>query len=116
MFFQWKFPGLWVNFLVLLSHIPYKTSEELPLGCLFDVFTGLRLSIPTFCISGYDDKYRVSQKLPKKGNTTLLISSSNYAKRHINVCSGDDLCSPVLAIFLKHPVMKVGFDVRIFVV
>ena len=24
----------------------------------------------------------------KMGNTTLLISSSNYAKRHINVCSG----------------------------
>ena len=23
-FFQWNFPGLWVNFLVLLSHIPYK--------------------------------------------------------------------------------------------
>ena len=47
-FFSGIFPGLWVNFLVLLSHIPYKKSEELPLACLFDVFTGLWLSTPTF--------------------------------------------------------------------
>ena len=33
-----------------------------------------------------------SQKLLKMGNTTLLISSSNNAKRRINVCSGGDLC------------------------
>ena len=37
------FPGLCVNFLVLLSHIPYKKSEELPLARLFDVFTWLCL-------------------------------------------------------------------------
>ena len=53
-FFNGIFTGLWVNFLVLLSHIPYKQSEELPMGCLFDVFTGLWLSTPTFCIKGYD--------------------------------------------------------------
>ena len=29
------FPGLWVNFLVLISHIPFKKSEELPLACLY---------------------------------------------------------------------------------
>ena len=29
------FPGIWVNFLVLLSHIPYKKYEELPLACLY---------------------------------------------------------------------------------
>ena len=28
------FPDLWVNYLVLLTHIPYKKSEELPLACL----------------------------------------------------------------------------------
>ena len=39
-FFIEIFPGLWVNFLVLLSHIPYQKSEELPLACLFEVFTG----------------------------------------------------------------------------
>ena len=48
------FPGLWVNFLVLLSHIPYKESEELPLACLFEAFTGLWLSTSTFCIKDYD--------------------------------------------------------------
>ena len=42
------------QFLVLLSHIPYKKSEELPLACLFEVSTGLWLSTPTFCIKGYD--------------------------------------------------------------
>ena len=45
---------LWVNVLVLLSHIPYKKSEELPLACLFEVLTGLWLSTPTFCKKGND--------------------------------------------------------------
>ena len=50
----------------------------------------------------------------KMGNTALLISSSNYTKRHINVCSGGDLCSPFLAIFpYETPCVKIGFDVRI---
>ena len=38
--FNGIFPGLWVNFFVLLSHIPYKKSEELPLPCLFDFSLG----------------------------------------------------------------------------
>ena len=44
------FPGLWVNYLVLLSHIPYKKSEEgvTPGLFIFEVFTGLWLSTPTF--------------------------------------------------------------------
>ena len=33
------FPGIWVNFLVLLSHIPYKKSKELPLACLYLKFS-----------------------------------------------------------------------------
>ena len=32
----------------------YKKSEELPLACLLEVFTGLWLSTPTFCIKSYD--------------------------------------------------------------
>ena len=40
--------------MVLLSHIPYKKSEELPLAGLFEVFTGLWLSTPTLCIKSYD--------------------------------------------------------------
>ena len=33
------FAGLWVNVLVLLSQIPYKNSEELPLACLYLKFS-----------------------------------------------------------------------------
>ena len=38
-FSQWNFPDLWVNFLVLLSHVPYKKSEEFPLACLYLKFS-----------------------------------------------------------------------------
>ena len=48
MFSEMNFSWSMGHFLVLLSHIPHKKSEELPLGCLFDVFTGLWLSTPTF--------------------------------------------------------------------
>ena len=65
------------------------------------------------CIGFISDKYRVSQKLLNNGNATLLISSSNYAKHHINVCSGGDLCSPFISNFSETPCVKVGFDVRI---
>ena len=65
------------------------------------------------CIGFISDKYRASQKLLTMGNTTLLISSSNYAKHHINVCSGGDLCSPFISNFSETPCVKVGFDVRI---
>ena len=50
------------------------------------------------------------------GNTALLISSSNYAKRHINVCIGGDLCSSFFSNFSEAPCMKIGFDVRISLV
>ena len=54
------------------------------------------------------------------GNSTragiLWNQSSNYAKRHINVCSGDDLCSPFFNIIFETPCMKVGLDVRISLV
>ena len=49
-FFNGIFSGLWVNFLVLLSHIPYKKSGELPLACLFEVSTGLWLFKSTSCM------------------------------------------------------------------
>ena len=35
-----------------------QKSEELPLACLFEVFTGLWLSTPTFCIKDYDSVKR----------------------------------------------------------
>ena len=53
----------------------------------------------------------------KMGNTTSLISSSNYAKRlakrHIDVCSGGDLCCPFFSNFSETPCVKIGFHVRI---
>ena len=33
-------------------------------------------------------------------------------KRHINVCTGGDLCSPFFSNFSETPCMKVGFDVK----
>ena len=65
------------------------------------------------CIGFISNKYRVSQKLLNNGNITLLITSSNYAKHLINVCSGGDLCSPFISYFSETPCVKVGFDVRI---
>ena len=63
------------------------------------------------CISFISDKYRVCiQELLKMGNTTLLISSSNYAKRHINVYPGGDLCSPFFSNFSETPCVKIGFE------
>ena len=70
------FAGLWVNFLVLLSHIPYKNSEELPLACLYLNFHLVMIIHTYFCTKDYDyvkcffplirfisDKYRVSQNI-----------------------------------------------------
>ena len=37
-FSQWNFPGVG-QFFILLSHIPYKKSEELPLACLYLKFS-----------------------------------------------------------------------------
>ena len=34
-------------------------------------------------------------------------------KRHLNVCTGGDLCSPFFSNFPETPCMKVSFDVRI---
>ena len=126
MYFSWKFPDLWVNFLVLLSHIPYKKSEELSLACLFEVFTGLWLSTPTFCIKGYDYvKHFVHvlvssmintwclKKISKRWGTLNCWFPVQSTLNTIYVCSGVNLCSPFLAIVLNWPCMKVGFDVRI---
>ena len=58
MFSRWNFSWSMGQFFVLLSHIPYKKSEEFALACLFEVFTGLWLSIPTFCIKSYHNVER----------------------------------------------------------
>ena len=93
-FFSMKFFLVYGSiFLVLLSHIPYKKSEELPLACLYLKFS-LGHGYPhLLCTKGYDYVKRFvrvlvslvtntgcPKKLLKMGNTALLISSSNYAK------------------------------------
>ena len=45
-----------------------------------------------------------SKNCQRMGDTTLLISNSNYPKLHINVCSGGDLCFPFFSNFLRHAV------------
>ena len=52
----------------------------------------------------------------KMGNTTLLASSSIYAKRDINVCSGGNLCFQFFSNFSETPCMTVGFDIKISLV
>ena len=44
------------------------------------------------------------------------MESSNHAKRHINVCSGGDLCSSFFNNFSKTHCIEVGVDVRISLV
>ena len=114
------FSGLWVNYLVLLSHIPYKKSEELPLACLY-----LKFSL------GYGYSHLLLYKrlwlqyvkrfvcvlvllvintgcpknLLKMGNTALQLSSSNYAKTPYKCVHKRRFVFLVFsATFLKHPV------------
>ena len=84
-----------------------QKSEELPLACSFEVFTGLWLSTPTFCIKSYDYvkhfvRVLVSlvintwclRKFLKNGEHRVVDIQLIYAKRHINACAGGDLYSP----------------------
>ena len=84
MFSQWNFASSIGQFFGSAVTYTLQKSEELPLASLFEVFTGLWLSIPTFCIKDYNyvkrfihvlcigfisDKYRVSQKIAKRWGT-----------------------------------------------
>ena len=77
------------------------------------------------CIKGYDYVKRFvrvlvllvintgcPKKLLKNGEHCIVDFQMN-AKRHTNVCSGGDLCSPFYSNFSETPCIKVGFDVRI---
>ena len=78
---------------------------------------GQPLGIPSNNCPG--DRDLTFESCPGAGNSTragILWNCSNYVKRHINVCSGRDLCSPFLTIFLRRPCMKVGLKVRISLV
>ena len=81
-----------------------------------------------FCTKGYDYVKRFVRVLVllvintgcpkkiavKKGNTALLISSSNYAKTPYKCVHKRRFVFPVFSNFSETPCMKVGFDVRIF--
>ena len=54
-----------------------KKSEELPLACLFEVFTGLCLSTPTFCIKSYDHVKLFVRVL------VLLVINTGYLKKFL---------------------------------
>ena len=53
-FSQWNFASSVGQFFGSAVTYTLQKSEELPLACLFEVFTGLWLSTPTFCIKDYD--------------------------------------------------------------
>ena len=53
-FFQYNFSWSMSQFFGSTVTHTLQKSEELPLACLFEVFTGLWLSTPTFCIKNYD--------------------------------------------------------------
>ena len=53
-FSQWNFASSIGQFFGFAVTCTLQKSEELPLACLFEVFTGLWLSTPTFCIKDYD--------------------------------------------------------------
>ena len=56
----------------------------------------------------------MSQKLLKIGEHYTVDSNSNYAKRHINVCLGGDLCSPFFSNFSEILFVKISFNVNDF--
>ena len=102
LFSQWNFASSIGQFFGSAVTYTSQKSEEFPLAFLFEVFIGLWLSTPTFCIKDYDYvKHFVRvvvllgclKNLLKMGNTTLLISSSNYAKSQLNVCQ-EAICVP----------------------
>ena len=53
-FSQWNFASSIGQFFGSAVTYTLQTAEELPLACLFEVFTGLWLSTHTFCIKDYD--------------------------------------------------------------
>ena len=69
--------GQFFGSTVPLSHIPYKKSVELPLTCLFEVFTGLWLSTPAFCIKSYDYVKHIFRVL------VLLVINTGCVKKFL---------------------------------
>ena len=60
-----------------VTHTLQKKSEGLSLACLFEVFTGLWLSTPTFCIKSHDNVKHFVCVL------VLLVINTGYRKRFL---------------------------------
>ena len=130
-FFQWNFScSMFQFFGSAITHTLQKIWGVAPGLFIFEVFTGLWLSTPIFCIKrlwlcqtfcpciGFiSEKYMVSQNNAKKwGTLHCWFPVQTMLKRLINVCTGVNLCSPFFSTFSETPCMKVGFDVRISIV
>ena len=83
----------------MIIHTYFCTKDYGYVKCFFRVF--VLLVINTGC----------PKILLKMGNIAFPIETT--LKRHINVCTGGDLCSPFFSNFSETPCMKVSFDVRI---
>ena len=113
-------------FLVLLSRILHKKSEEFPWLVYILSFHWVMVIHTYFCTKGYDYVNVLSvywfllvintgcpKKLLKMGNIALLISSSNFAKTPYKCVHRRQYVFLVFSNFSETPRMKVGFDVRI---
>ena len=126
-FSQWNFSWSMGQFFgSAVTNILQKIRGVAPGLFIFEVFTGLWLSTPTFCIKGYDYVKRFVRvlglllintgcpKIAKKWGTLHdWFPVQTILTRHINVCTGGDLSFP---FFSETPCMKVGFSVRISLV
>ena len=80
MFFYWDFASSIGQFFGSAVTYTLQKSEELPLACLFEVFTGLWLSTPNFCIKDYDYVKRSVHVL------VLLVINTGYLKKLQRKC------------------------------
>ena len=74
-FSQWNFVSSIGQFFASTVTYTLQKAEELPLACLFEVFTGLWLSTPTFCIKDYDYAKRSVRAL------VLLVINTGCLKK-----------------------------------
>ena len=83
-FSQWNFPSSIGQYFGSSVTYSLQKSEELPLACLFEVFTGLWLSTHTFCIKDYDYVKRFVRVLVLLViNTGCLIKLLKNGEHHI---------------------------------
>ena len=84
MFSRWNFASSVGQFFGSAVTHTLQKSEELPLGCSLEVFTGLWLSTPTLCIKDYDNVKRFVHVLVLLAiNTECLKKLLKNGEHHI---------------------------------